>query len=227
MAEVYANYAGLMRYAAAHGQDGLGGTLLYAGELDAAGRILAIAGNIAGAATLAATAHQDAAKQAMREGAVDFVVTNLDEALRILKNQVRKHEPAAVCVGAARENVEREMTERGVLPDVLHAGGLDDAVAAQFVAAGAQRARVEPFEAGETLFTIEIPVALMRELARVEEILAASLAENDLINRRWLRLSPRYLGPSARRVRSVVCANGAVAELKEQLRQVSSEAVIQ
>ncbi len=46
-------------------------------------------------------------------------MTSLDEALRILKNEIRKRETVAVCVAAAPETVEREMLERGVLPDLL------------------------------------------------------------------------------------------------------------
>jgi Urocanase Rossmann-like domain len=221
MAQVYLNYAALMRYPAARTQDHLGGRLLYAGELDASGNALTIAGNIAGAATLAATADQAGSRQAMREGAVDFVVTTLDEALRILKNQVRKHEPVSVCVGAAPENVEREMLERGVEPDLLPAGGDERSSAlAEFIALGARRIELEPLAAGQTLFTVEIPLGSTRESARIEEILTASIAEDDFMNRRWLRFSPRYLGPSARRVRSMVCGTGLATELRKQLGEL-------
>ena len=58
----------------------LGGKLLYAGELDAEARALLVAANIAGAASLAASADAAARKQAMRDGVVDFLVTSLDEA---------------------------------------------------------------------------------------------------------------------------------------------------
>jgi hypothetical protein len=218
IAQVYLNYAGLMRFAPAIGQDHLGGKLLYVGELDARSCALTIAGNIAGAAVLAATADQAASRKAMREGAVDFVVTTLNEALRILKNQVRKREPVSVCVGAAPDDIEREMLERGVEPDLLPAG-VDGPLSslAGFVALGARRIEVEPLAAGQTLFTVEIPPGPTRESARIEEILTASIAEGDFVNRRWLRLSPRYLGPKARRVRSVVCEAGMAAGLRDQL----------
>ena len=222
IAQVYLNYAALMRFA--HGQEHLGGTLLYAGELDAYGSALCVAGNIAGAATLAATADQGASKPAMREGAVDFVVTTLDEALRILKNQVRKREPVSVCVGAAPVDVEREMLERGVLPDLLPAGENAPASAvARFTGLGARQIEERPLAAGQTIFTVEIPSALTRESARIDEMLAASLAEGDFVNRRWLRLSPRYLGPKLRRVRSVVCETDLAVGLEEQLGRLGGE----
>jgi hypothetical protein len=221
MAQVHLNYAALMRFAPAETQAHLGGKLLYAGELNARGSTLTIAGNIAGAATLAAIADQAASKRAMRDGVVDFVVTTLDEALRILKNQVRKHEPVSVCVGAAPENVEREMLERGVQPDLLAAGDYATLTPlAEFVALGAQRIQQQPLPAGQMLFTVEIPSGPARESARIEEILAASIQEGDFVNRRWLRLSPRYLGPSARRVRSVLCEAGLVRELSEKLARL-------
>ncbi|MGD0910274.1 MAG: hypothetical protein ABR928_00170 [Terracidiphilus sp.] len=222
IAQVYLNYAALMRFAAAIGKDHLGGKLLYAGELDARGSALTVAGNIAGAAILAATADQAASKQAMREGAVDFVVTTLDEALRILKNQVRKREPVSVCVRVAPESVEREMLERGVEPDLLPAG--DGALAssfAGFVALCARCIELLPLVENQTLFTVEIPPGSTRDSARIEEILEASVAEGDATTRRWLRLSPRYLGPGSRRVRSVVCDRDRVAKLKEQLEQLN------
>ena len=108
-----------MQPALADPESGLGGRLFYAGELDDEGRALVVAANIAGAATLVATADRAAQKQAIRDGVADFLVNSLDEALRILKNQLRKRETVAVCVGLAPEAVEREMKERGVLPDLL------------------------------------------------------------------------------------------------------------
>ena len=101
-------------------ESGLGGSLLYAGEIDDAGRALVVAANIAGAATLVATADRAAQKQAIRDGVVDFLVTSLDEALRILKNQLRKRETVSVCVAHGRQPaMESEMNERGVEPDLL------------------------------------------------------------------------------------------------------------
>ena len=91
-------------------------------RLDEEGRALVAASNIAGAASLAASADAAAQKQAIREGAVDFLVTNLDEALRILKNEIRKGQAVSVCVAARPQAMEREMVERGVRPDLLRPG---------------------------------------------------------------------------------------------------------
>ena len=50
-----------------------GGKLLYAGELDEEGRAITISANVAGCATLAATADPADQKRAVREGTVDFL----------------------------------------------------------------------------------------------------------------------------------------------------------
>lgn len=114
--DVFNLYLELMSDAdSSHGM-GLGGKLLFAAELDERGRALVVAGNVAGAASLAASADAIAQKDAVRDGVADFLVTSLDEALRIVKNEIRKHETVAVCIGLAPDVVEREMLERGVLP---------------------------------------------------------------------------------------------------------------
>ncbi len=117
----------------------LGGKLLYAGELDAEARALLVAANIAGAASLAASADRAAQKQAIRDGVVDFLVTSLDEALRILKNEIRKRETVAVCVAVAPEAIEREMRERGVLPDLLRRDAIHAAPRVRSFWQGARR----------------------------------------------------------------------------------------
>src|SRR5258708_36444771 len=87
---VYRLYAALAR-----GSDpdaGSGGKLLYTGELHEDGCRLVRAANISGAATLSATAETAAQRQAIRDGVADFLVTSLDEALRILQNEIRKRQ---------------------------------------------------------------------------------------------------------------------------------------
>src|SRR5512140_2673187 len=101
MANVHQAYGGLMKCASGVEDLNLGGRLLYVGELDEPGSALTVASNIAGGATLAASAQPAALRQALREGVIDFLVNSLDEALRILKNEVRKREPVAVAVSLA------------------------------------------------------------------------------------------------------------------------------
>lgn len=168
----------------------LGGKLVYIGELDAEGRAWMVAANIAGGASLAVCADPAAQKQSIRDGVADFLVTDLDEALRILKNEIRKRETVAVCIGSAPQAVEREMGERGVVPDLLPRLGLAEAP--------------EP----EALVSWRVGSAPAQWLPQLDA-LAVDAVESDAVARRWLRLAPRYLGRGARNVRALRCASAA------------------
>ncbi len=74
----------------------LGGSLLVYVGLDRSGIALAIAANIAGAASLGVEPELARAKAAIRSGACDFLVNTLDEALRILKNEIRRKKAVSV-----------------------------------------------------------------------------------------------------------------------------------
>jgi hypothetical protein len=195
----------------------LGGKLLYAGELDEAGLALMAAGNIAGAATLASTADPATQKQAIRTGVVDFLVTSLDEALRVLKNEIRKREPVAVCVAVAPEAVEREMLERGVLPDLLASETLTGCAA--FLSQGA--CSVEPADEDETqvLLAWSVAAAPAQWLPKLDALALDCLGSEDWPARRWLRLAPRYLGRLAQGVRVLRCKEEIAAKFLKRVRQ--------
>jgi urocanate hydratase len=197
-------------------EPGLGGKLLYAGELDGQGRALLVAGNIAGAASLAATAGQVAQKQAIRDGVADFLVTSLDEALRILKNEIRKGETVAVCVAAGPEAIEREMLERGVLPDLLAANPLGGAA---FPNQGARR--IEPCGRKEEQVLLRWSVASAQALwlPKLDAMALDCLGPEDRAAPRWLRLAPRYLGRLAQGVRVLTCAPESAREFVTRVQQ--------
>lgn len=193
-------------------EPGLGGTLLYAGELDDAGRALVAAGNTAGAATLAAMAESAAQKQAVREGIVDFLVTSLDEALRILKNEVRKRATVAVCVGAAPDAVELEMRERGVKPDLLRKGVHPWAQGSPpLVAAPANNALVR--------LEWRVSTAPALWMPKLDALARACLSPEDAIAFRWLRLSPRYCGRATMSVRVLRCVSHAAEEFTARVAE--------
>ena len=178
-------------------EPGLGGRLLWAGELDATGRVLALAGNISGAATLVTTSNTEHQKQAVRDGAVDFVVTSLDEALRILKNEIRKQKPVAVCVGAALEAVEREMVERGVRPDLIreeiisaaNRTGLDHGMGED-----QDHYPIPDPMAMDALVIWKVEKAAALWLPKLDAVALDCLEPEDGIARRWIRLAGRYMG---------------------------------
>jgi hypothetical protein len=206
---VFLLYAACLRRGDA--EAGLGGTLVWAGELDEDGCALMRAANIAGAASLGCTTDPAALRHANREGVADFLVTSLDEALRILKNEIRKQQTVSVGISAAPALIAAEMQERGVLPNLLPPANQRAAEELSwFLAAGSQRIEPIPLPQGWTFRAWPSPPA------EFDAELAAIVPDDDRLNRRWLRLSPRYLGPTARRVRSLACS----PELEERLAGV-------
>lgn len=186
IARVDGAYASLMHFAEPHP----GGKLFYAGDLTEPARAAVVAANIAGAATLAVSADHLAAKQAMRNGAIDFLVNSLDEALRILKNEIRKRETVAVCIAAAPASalasIEQEMQARGVQPDLIFTD----------LATNAQRAA-----SPGTWLTWRASQSPALWLPKLDAIAIATLPSEANHARRWLERAPRYLGRLAQNLR--------------------------
>ena len=220
IAQVERIYAALIAAAGPDQESGLGGKLLYACELDSEGRALAAAGNIAGAATLAASADNAALRQATRDGIIDFQVTSLDEALRILKNEIRKRQPVAVAVSVASKTIVKEMLDRGVLPDLLPPlpqSSPERPEFAAFRAQGAQHIQPPPSCPGSRFLIWPIPAEFLQRPADFDALLLHHLPADDHAARRWLRLSPRYLGPTGRRLRSLDCDAETASNLIERI----------
>jgi hypothetical protein len=217
IAQVAEAYTSLMQFAV-HEDQALGGRLLYAGELNIDGRALLIAANIAGATSLAATADTAAQKQAIREGAADFLVNSLDEALRILKNEIRKREPVSVAVSRAPQAIETEMLHRGVLPDLLPplASTSSDLRLDSFIAQGAHIVAA-PSRSAAQFLVWQVPENYAQRPATFDEFLLQHLPTGDLAAKRWLRQAPRYLGPHTRRLRSLLCDEATANHLIDEL----------
>ena len=194
---------------------GLGGRLLYAGELDSDGRAIVLAGNIAGCATLAATADMTAQKMAIRDGVVDFLVTSLDEALRILKNEIRKKATVAVCIAAAPEVIEREMLERGVSPDLTRDNAARERESIPVT---------EPVDAASdpasapAVISWQVDSSPARWLPKIDTVALECLDAADELNHRWLRRLPLYLGRLAPNTRLVRADREFAAKFVERLR---------
>jgi urocanate hydratase len=112
-------FSTLSAMAKEHFQGELGGKLLLYRQLNPQGSAVALAGNIAGAATLGIDDDIERLKQGVRHGFCDFLVNNLDESLRILKNEIRKKQPVSVCLQADFAAMLCEIVDRGVQPDLL------------------------------------------------------------------------------------------------------------
>lgn len=116
---VYQKYLVLQSIAGNLANASLGGDLVLTAGMGREGTELAMASTIAGAAFLGIDPRPQRLKAAMRNSACDFMVNNLDEALRVLKNEVRKKQPVSVGLLGNATEILPQMVERGVQPDFL------------------------------------------------------------------------------------------------------------
>lgn len=97
----------------------LSGKLIVSGGMGGMGGAQPLAATMAGACFLGIDPDPDRIKKRLRTGYCDFMVNSLDEALRILKNSIRKKENVSVGLVANCADVIPELAERGVVPDIL------------------------------------------------------------------------------------------------------------
>jgi hypothetical protein len=209
VADIYDRFAALTADSAERG----GSLVVYAG-LDRGGIELAIAANIAGAASLGLEADVARAKAAIRNGACDFLVNTLDEALRILKNEIRKKNPVAVVLVGEPRGAVAEMVERGVQPEIVagdvpgpswRGGSIET-----FVERGARRLDFGVTSGDWVSWSAEREP--MRWLPVLDRLAAEALDPADRTTparKRWLEAAPRYLGRALARER---CLRMSAAE---------------
>jgi len=97
----------------------LAGKLIVSGGMGGMGGAQPLAATMAGACFLGIDVDAERIKKRLKTGYCDFMVNDLDEALRILKNAVRKKEAVSVGLIGNCADVIPELAERGVLPDIL------------------------------------------------------------------------------------------------------------
>ena len=102
-----------------HFAGNLAGKLIVSGGMGGMGGAQPLAATMAGAAFLGIDVDPERIKKRLKTGYCDFMVTNLDEALRILKNAVRKKENISVGLVGNCADLIPELAERGVVPDIL------------------------------------------------------------------------------------------------------------
>lgn len=198
---VYGVYAALLRER--DPSAGLGGSLVYAGALDANALRLTRAATIAGAGVLTATPDTTALRAALRDNAIHFQVTSLDEALRILKNEIRKQQPVAVAVAADAEEIAAEMHARGVVAD-------------------AHMPADTALDAGTEFLAFPIPEAYALRTAAFDEQVFTLLQASDALNRRWYRGAPSAFGREYRRMRSLGCNAETASKVRAWLEEIES-----
>ncbi len=97
----------------------LEGKLIVSGGMGGMGGAQPLAATMAGAAFLGIDVDPERIKKRLRTGYCDFMVTSLDEALRILKNAIRKKENVSVGLVGNCAEIIPELAARGVVPDIL------------------------------------------------------------------------------------------------------------
>ena len=97
----------------------LEGKLIVSGGMGGMGGAQPLAATMNGAAFLGIDVDPARIKKRLKTGYCDFMVNTLDEALRILKNSVRKKENVSVGLVGNCADIIPELAERGVVPDIL------------------------------------------------------------------------------------------------------------
>jgi len=97
----------------------LTGKLIVSGGMGGMGGAQPLAATMNGAAFLGIDVDPDRIKKRLKTGYCDFMVNTLDEALRILKNSVRKKDNISVGLVGNCADIIPELAERGVVPDIL------------------------------------------------------------------------------------------------------------
>src|SRR5438552_12804687 len=97
----------------------LQGKFIVSGGMGGMGGAQPLAATMNGACFLGIDVDPKRIKKRLKTGYCDFMVNTLDEALRILKNAVRKKEAVSVGLIGNCADVIPELAERGVLPDLL------------------------------------------------------------------------------------------------------------
>src|SRR5436853_1275387 len=97
----------------------LEGKLVVSGGMGGMGGAQPLAATMAGAAFLGIDGGPERIKKRLKTGYCDFMVNSLDEAVRILKNAVRKKENVSVGLVGNCADIIPELADRGVVPDIL------------------------------------------------------------------------------------------------------------
>src|SRR5690349_1624816 len=97
----------------------LQGKLVVTGGIGGMGGAQPLAATMNGAAFLGIDVDPERIKKRLKTGYIDVMVNSLDEALRILKNAVRKGEATSVGLVGNCADLIPELAKRGVVPDLL------------------------------------------------------------------------------------------------------------
>ena len=187
-----------------------GGSLILSIGLNPQGAALAMAANVVGAVCLSLEQDPTIAREALRSGACDFVVNTLDEALRAMKNEVRKHQPLSVGLQGNLSEILKELLERGVAPQLatdLTGAATHNEALRTLQSQGTQILNFSPHPSPPgTLDANQLLEAFLKDhqwsshtfpfpdresLRHFDTTAITLLTEDDHLRRTWLNIAPR------------------------------------
>lgn len=181
----------------------LAGQFIVSDSLTGLAETLPLASVLAGACFLGLENNTAACREMLRTGRCDFVVNSLDEALRILKNELRQKKPVSVCLSGNVPAVLQQMADRGVAPDLLmHTLPADEYPALRRMAetgallcrtSGLAQQQGRPANADGELTWWSLPRGNAAMLARLDAVARDIVPAADRKRRRWLESASRFL----------------------------------
>ena len=228
VADVYLCYLALCELARSLDGDrrNLSHQLVLCEPISLAGEAPIIAASIASAASITIESDPSAVRQGTRGGAIDFTVNNLDEALRALKNEIRKGLSIAVCLEGNPQQMLVQMAERGVQPDVICCSGEPGALLRPFLDREARV--VDPTKTPAVSGTIDTTWRVQqlpgKWLPLIDELVASCLPDDDDARRTWLKRAPRYLDRLLRSQRYLPLTDEEMAAVRDALQERRDDA---
>ena len=199
----------------------LAGRLVLSVGFRDAGAALSLAAMIAQGCFLGLESEAASLKRAMQTGECDFMVNTLDEALRVLKNELRKGTPLSAGLLGQPQPILDEMVARGVQPDWI-AGCSDEPAVRELVSRGAARLPDQPDVPPQKDALVRLHAASLADMRRLDAVTAALVAEDPVL-RDWMQHAPAYFSRQLPPLRVVALSQGQIAQLREHLHAAAQE----
>ena len=188
---VHRRYLELASIAASRFSGTLAGRLLLSSSFGIRGAELALATTIAGGVFLGIEPDSERLKTAVRNGSCDFMVNTLDEALRVLKNELRKRTPLSTGLLGDAADILPAMVVRGVQPDLV-APAPDTGYRSSLDTLSERGAHILPPPNTETPAPEEVSwtAATPHDRRQLDRLALDLLPPEDTVRRRWLEQAP-------------------------------------
>jgi len=237
-AAVYRKYLQLQFVAERRFSCSLAGRLVLSVGFGVEGAELALATAIAGGTFLGIESDPQRLKVAVRNGSCDFMVNTLDEALRVLKNEIRKGTPLSTGLVGSAGDLLLAIVERGVQPDLIADNSWSEnpeqpdefqQALNQLVERGAEKLSANDIKDQEILSFGEVLwiAANPQDLRRMDTIALETIPPKDWIRRRWLEHAAGYFHRQVPLERVLGITAEEQVQLLDAFRRASSSSAFQ